>query len=126
MLGRKIISRVEQVVADELKKIAVKFVCAGLRYRAHGCGPAALRRQSARFHLEFLRRIGEGHRHIHAAEKVQVAGAIQRKVRAIAHAARDRENRAVAAQSIRGDRLLHSAASKSDQVLNVTAVEWQF
>src|SRR5207244_6881351 len=43
-----------------------------------------------------------------------------------ADAASDREDRAVASQAVRSNGLLHSAARKRDQVLNVAAVEWQF
>src|SRR5439155_13054015 len=56
---RKIAPRIEQVITNELKCVAMQFVGPGFRHRTDGCSPAALSGKAARLDLELLKSIGK-------------------------------------------------------------------
>ena len=86
------------------------------------------RRQRARFHAEFLQRVGEGERHVHVREAVVVIAAIQQIVGRIPRAARDgdrlRTEEALTAR-VRAVAVIDRRAGDGDQLRRIPSVQRQ-
>ena len=80
---------------------------------------------AASLHLEFLQRIRKGHLHAHAGNKIDMSGAIQTIVHAVAQSACDRDV-IHAREILRERRIRHDgAAGQRDQIGHLASVERQ-
>ena len=78
--GREGIRRVQPVIAEELERVAVEGIGAGLGHGVHRRGRmvAVLRRQRIRFDLELLHRVRERQRQAQAVHRLVVRAAVER------------------------------------------------